>query len=669
MPVYSLLGGILTAWVISFFHVSSSNHQLIRTINLLMSAGHTVVPQGKALTSLASPSSAVWSALFIVMTAGLLVITLSMTTAILFISLFTHPKTRILANAALWFAITGVLFFMGEALWTQLYTSTIPLVIFYIVEKQYNGHVRPPDTTKNKRTRITDSELFHINTHGLPPTTNHESFDMAMLINSFQIKRRKSRKPLYKNYRFLFAGISFLLVSGLFYVQCDKGIFLRARDTLLLETRIGKAVNEFYYTYTLYAAQAIQSPLQQQIKTCWVDPEFSNRRSIKRALARYGWLDIPDKRRTSFRITKGGTISTDALIKHPLATLRHISQRNDAHAVMRQFCFWGLILALPSWIFLSTFFSIHYLITWGMEILGTCVPFLSRRFPSSQYNMTIVSLTMASMVIIMISLGLIGKLYPMNSSSILHPMTRHDPKITDAQLSYLLHHNSSALRVEALRAIDKKNSLFFKDFSKESPYIQKFMEMGKLDGSNDQWKKNEIESDEPHVNRTFYDGHVRPPDTTKKESPGAPNHKDFHINAHGLPPTTNNESLDMSLAINSFQIKITTAEKYWLANIMGKGDTNVIPILKSLASDPSINVQCSAVRALASIAQRLSMPRSKRSSHPLTDPDGRGLSATKSDKIIYQLIQFLHKKLERPHPWYVQRVIYQSIKRISMLHY
>ena len=46
-----------------------------------------------------------------------------------------------------------------------------------------NGH-----TTKNEKTRTADRELFHINAHGLRPTTNHESFDMAMLINSFQIK-------------------------------------------------------------------------------------------------------------------------------------------------------------------------------------------------------------------------------------------------------------------------------------------------------------------------------------------------------------------------------------------------------------------------------------------------------------------------------------------------
>ncbi len=566
----------------------------MQTVNLLTGAGHTVVPQGEALTSLAAPSSAVWGALFIVMTAGLLVATLSIATTLLSAFIFTHLKNRILASTALWLSITGALFFMGESLFTQLYTSTIPLLIFYIVEKRRKAY--------------------------------------------------KFRKPLYRSHRFFFAGISFLLASGLFYVQCDKGIFLRARDTLLLETRIGKAVNTFYYTNTLYAAQAIQSPLQQQIKTCWIDPKLPNKRSIKRTLARYGWLDIPDKELASFRITKGGDIPTDHLIKRPLPTLQSISERNDTHAVIRQLCLFGLILALPSWIFFSTFFSIHYLTIRGMERLGRRLPFLSRQFPLySQNQMTIVSLTIASMAMIIISLGLIGTLYPMNSRSILHPMTRHAPK--DAQLSHLLHHNSSALRVEALRAIDKKNRLFFMDFSKESPYIQKFMEMGKLDVSNGQWKENKIEPDDPQGNRAFYKGHVRPPDTTKNENPGSSHHKNFHI-------------------------KITTAEKYWLTNIMGeKGDTHVIPVLKTLTKDPSINVQCSAIRALASIGQRLSVLRSKSSSHPLTDPDGRRLSATERKKILHQLINFLHERLEKPHPWYVQRAIYQSIKRISMLHY
>ncbi len=55
-------------------------------------------------------------------------------------------------------------------------------------ESLNNGHVRPPVTTKNERTRTADRELFQINPHGLRPTTSNESFDMAKPINSFQIK-------------------------------------------------------------------------------------------------------------------------------------------------------------------------------------------------------------------------------------------------------------------------------------------------------------------------------------------------------------------------------------------------------------------------------------------------------------------------------------------------
>ncbi len=50
-----------------------------------------------------------------------------------------------------------------------------------------NDHVRPPDTTKHERTRTADRELFHINAHGLRPTTSNESSDMSLVDNSFQI--------------------------------------------------------------------------------------------------------------------------------------------------------------------------------------------------------------------------------------------------------------------------------------------------------------------------------------------------------------------------------------------------------------------------------------------------------------------------------------------------
>ena len=51
--------------------------------------------------------------------------------------------------------------------------------------------------------------------------------------------------------------------------------------------------------------------------------------------------------------------------------------------------------------------------------------------------------------------------------------------------------------------------------------------------------------------------------TTKRESLGSSKHKDFYINAHGLRPTTNHESFDMAMLINSFQIKTITPTIIW----------------------------------------------------------------------------------------------------------
>ena len=54
------------------------------------------------------------------------------------------------------------------------------------------------------------------------------------------------------------------------------------------------------------------------------------------------------------------------------------------------------------------------------------------------------------------------------------------------------------------------------------------------------------------------------PSTTINESLDMPlADNSFQINAHGLPPTTNNESLDISLAINSFQIKESKERLKW----------------------------------------------------------------------------------------------------------
>ena len=79
-----------------------------------------------------------------------------------------------------------------------------------------NDHIRPPDTTNHERNRPIDRECFHINAHGLPPTTNNESLDMPLAINSFQIKSGDQLSAFEQKFRKLLSQRRRQMDYGLF---------------------------------------------------------------------------------------------------------------------------------------------------------------------------------------------------------------------------------------------------------------------------------------------------------------------------------------------------------------------------------------------------------------------------------------------------------------------
>ena len=72
-------------------------------------------------------------------------------------------------------------------------------------------------------------------------------------------------------------------------------------------------------------------------------------------------------------------------------------------------------------------------------------------------------------------------------------------------------------------------------------------------GSSDPTKHEKIETADNRL--SHLNAHGMPSTTNNQDLGISLADNSFQINAHELPPTTNNESLDMSLAINSFQIK------------------------------------------------------------------------------------------------------------------
>ena len=75
-------------------------------------------------------------------------------------------------------------------------------------------------------------------------------------------------------------GTAFLL-AVIWGVQADNRLFLNIRDFLLLSNPVGKSVNDFYYRYTLYPAEAFKSleqKLQRPIRLTDIQPAALDRR-------------------------------------------------------------------------------------------------------------------------------------------------------------------------------------------------------------------------------------------------------------------------------------------------------------------------------------------------------------------------------------------------------
>ncbi len=233
---FCLLSGVTAAQLISFFHVFQSNAQLAETINvlnktsyILNQAGYMAVPAGRALTSLKEIFPAFAGALFLSLTAGVAISTaaiFSMVICIRFIKFFSisYHIEPTLPYFSLWSLINLLLYVSGENIFTLAYTLIIPLVIssfFNLFSKNKNISVKSNNNAESK--------------------SRHKILILVLII-------------------------SISTTCIFYYFNCDRSVFLRARDYLLLSTKQGEILNDFYYRYNLYAVEAIKSTSYKQIR-------------------------------------------------------------------------------------------------------------------------------------------------------------------------------------------------------------------------------------------------------------------------------------------------------------------------------------------------------------------------------------------------------------------
>jgi len=382
---------LLTSEVISFFHIYHTNIRLGSVLTALKDAGHLVVPNLHVIPSLFKIVTAMAGAVFFVLTAGVLVSALSVVSALFLLKLVKKKSTAALFYSLFWLTVTLMLNRTGVSLIMVLYTVLIPLSVFIFL-KPFNP--------------------------GLLQKTKSIQLFLAMVI-------------------------FFTASASLFVLSADRGIFLRARDYLLLSNGPGNAVNTFYYRYTLHAAQAIKTPFQKQVIPYWINPEISRKKQLKAVLSTFGWLDTASRTGTDYIISSSEdnrlvfkhrdnavvSISCEEFIRQPGKTLKRFSKAADNAAGLRLLCLAGLGIGLPGLIFLMLFLSIHYLLT-------KIVPYRP-------------SIILAGILSTGLSVLLLFYLNPSSGD------------LNQKNIDEYLHSKDPRTRIEALRAVcDQKNNIW-----------------------------------------------------------------------------------------------------------------------------------------------------------------------------------------------------------------
>lgn len=303
-----ILCGLLTAQIIATLFVYLSNQSIYDATIAIEKAGYFPIPAGQVLMSLKSFGNAFWGGLFYTLSIGA-GLTLAAWAALRIWDLLfkRHPKV-IIAYSILWIGLIVFANFTGVVLFPSLFCIAVPMAAGWITYKKVIKN--PPD----------------------------------------------------KNRFWFLPVVALVLLTALWATQLNRTLFTSIRDHVLLSNAVGRGVNDFYYRYTLYAAEAFKSIDQKTLCTCRLEGVVDDRlaRHLKLRLAQHDVLVLPDidnpdvvvvalEDKLQLKSAFGNHIETtvDQFRKNPKSWIHQLSKASDRYAPFRKLTFFGLLLGFP----------------------------------------------------------------------------------------------------------------------------------------------------------------------------------------------------------------------------------------------------------------------------------------------------------------------------------
>jgi len=316
-----LLLGLFAAQVIAFIQVYLSNADLYRTLVAIKQAGYLPIPNQRTMYSLQEFGPAFFGGLFFTLSVGAGLSLLSLAAVWVWDRLLHRNKFLLIPFLMLWMGCLLVVNLRGFCPMVTLYFLVIPPVVFVATLRWM------PEQASQ---RVWLNRMIHF--------------------------------------------IPITLLAVLWTSQMDRHLFLDLRDNLLLSNPLGTRINDFYYGYTLYPAEAFKSVDQKMLKTCSLEniQKESLVRSMERQLLNYDYLHVGGDAEVDLNIAQEGSIllfdnrgrtilrtAAKDFFSRPGTVLKEFSLTTDRHAFFRHFTLFSLLIGFPITLYVILYALFH----------------------------------------------------------------------------------------------------------------------------------------------------------------------------------------------------------------------------------------------------------------------------------------------------------------------
>ncbi len=402
--------GLFIAQLIATGFVYQSNLDVHQMVLAAQANGYFAIPYGKAAAALTAWRAAILGGLFYTLSVGV-GLTLA-TWAIWHLKslVFQRHKRLAMVLLCLWVVVLAAANMNGPALFPSLFCFLVPLGTLGCLYK-----LNPIRSAKNR----------HL---------------------------------------WMIPAVTLGLLTVIWATQLNQHLFIAIRDHLLLSNPAGRAVNDFYYRYTLFAAQAFKSVYQKTVRTYRLDSGIDERevKMLKRHLLKMDMLHLQELKNPdmTISISNAKVALTDsherrlegeltAFLKSPGKLLKSFSHASDRYRPFRRMTLYGLLFGFP----ILLFVGVYAILRIAME------PILVRGFGCSEKQVTFA----ASLVCLIVGIGLYWPLHAGNTG----PLPTEN--LPDALMA-----DAWPMRVAALRHIEKQG-LELADYPQYRPLLKSAM--------------------------------------------------------------------------------------------------------------------------------------------------------------------------------------------------